>query len=56
MPNPVDTALAKAERFEPLDDDDAYALLYLPTEELERLVATAFARRARAEGFDRDVA
>ena len=50
MPNPVDTALAKAERFEPLDDDDAYALLYLPTEELERLVATASVLRDAHHG------
>ncbi|HYB97701.1 MAG TPA: 7,8-didemethyl-8-hydroxy-5-deazariboflavin synthase CofG [Candidatus Limnocylindrales bacterium] len=50
MANPADIALEKAARGEPLDDDDAYALLQLPPHDLASLCEIAGAMRDAFHG------
>ncbi len=50
MANPADIALEKAARLEPLDDDDAYALLQIPASDLPSLCEIAGASRDSMHG------
>ncbi|HYC54422.1 MAG TPA: 7,8-didemethyl-8-hydroxy-5-deazariboflavin synthase CofG [Candidatus Binatia bacterium] len=50
MANPADIALEKAARGEPLGDDDAYALLQIPPEDLASLCEIAGAMRDAFHG------
>jgi FO synthase len=50
MANPADIALEKAARLDPLDDDDAYALLQVPPSDLASLCDVASAMRDSVHG------
>lgn len=50
MANPADIALEKAARLEPLDDDDAYALLQVPLSDNDALCEIAGAMRDAVHG------
>lgn len=50
MTNPADIALEKASRREPLDDNDAWALLQVPASDLDVLLEVAGSMRDAAHG------
>lgn len=50
MANPADIALEKAAQLEPLSDDDAYALLQVPAEDLDALCEVASLMRDAFHG------
>jgi len=50
MANPADIALEKAAQLEPLSDDDAYALLQIPAEDIDALCEVAGSMRDAFHG------